>query len=184
MPPTDCRHWRRPARHASVGPAALSAAHTAVQWVRRPSACPTYFNRRHPVAACLQQHANAGGGDALAQPAHHTTCSVRASQVGSHDASRQKGATCSAPQSAAGGPGAPALRTCDQNILHPANQCLLQARAAPPQAPPLLPLFKLSAAKLGDVHRARYCNRRCTQRCGNAVRHQKRRACQHFPAVF
>ena len=126
-------HRQQPARRRQptaaagatcIGSAAFGAAHMAVQWMLLPSGCPTYFNRRHPVAACLQQHTDAGGGDALAQPAHHTTCSARTSRVGSHDASCSTSGNLQCAAMAAGAPGAPAVRTCDQNILHAANQCL------------------------------------------------------------
>jgi len=49
-------------------------SHRAVKLVFFNPAPPplTDFDGRHPVAAPLQQDADAGGGDALAQPADHT----------------------------------------------------------------------------------------------------------------
>lgn len=119
-----------------------------------PAPTPTRLDAGHPVAARLEQHADGGGGHALAQAADHATCgSMRTTCVSSAQQRRSGGRPSLG--AAAAPPGPRPLLTGDQHILHAARSCWEMAAGAPARLGGQLsaPCSVLQPCSRVDVHK-------------------------------
>lgn len=125
------------------------------------------------MPACLQQHAYAGGGDALSQPADHTTC-VQSSDIMSSSATGSGASTESTAGRAPPSPLDPLRRPCQCSTGSPVTRTYFILPDSDLHPRLRLPLKAASClvrqrpcGRVGQSRMQQRCSKMCPQRPGD-----------------